>query len=215
MSILKSTNFDRNKDNIAVFVKEFTLLKSSESIFDIYNEPYIIGLSFDEKGFIDKGIHTSIQSFPNMRKGRTIHFGAQGHLIYGPSNPGSFLVYHILFMENDDDVRELGAILEDVVKSGEVKDLLNTLATVVNPTVGIASLMLQKVVEILGNTLKKDKNDFLHHIEGTLLRDVKRPYDIGLSYTDTGNDYINATISILPVNEISDYQEEPIKLSFA
>ena len=43
-----------------------------------------------------------------------------GHLLYGPANPGEFVALSVLIMECDRDMRKLGEELDRVVKSKAV-----------------------------------------------------------------------------------------------
>jgi len=87
-------NFDRNVDPIAIVLKSFTLNRRSEGLFGGRRaEPYVVSLTIDESGAANPSIDFSALPFPNVRKGDTITFDGQGHLIYGPKNTGSFVTY--------------------------------------------------------------------------------------------------------------------------
>lgn len=200
---LKTENFNPMEDKIAVVVKEFTLLKKAD-IFK-YSEPYIISLAIDELGINNPAIEFNALPFPRMRKGDTIVFDGQGHLIYGPKNPGEFLAYTVLFMESDKDVRDFGKAVEEIVTSEAVKMGAKTLLTAV-PQYGTAVNVLSKLVELIAQRLGRDKDDFLYRRSGTLLRDVVPPYDILRTYKRS-NDFIEANISVIPLIESNNLGE--------
>jgi hypothetical protein len=192
-------NFNPQSDKIAVVVKEFTLKKKSEVFFDKYSEPYIVSMAIDEGGAKNPSIAFNILPFPNVKKGDTIRFDGVGHLIYGPNNPGEFLAYSILFMESDQDVRDFGKLVEDVMKSKAVKIGAKALLTAV-PTYSTAITVLQKLTELMAVQLQKNKDDELFRRNGALLRDVVPAYDILRTY-DSSNDFIHTKTSIIPLLE--------------
>ena len=140
---LKSDNFNSKKDKIAVVVKQFTLRKKADRL-QKYSEPYILSLAIDESGANNPTIDFNILPFPSVRKGDTIDFDGQGHLIYGPANPGEFLAYSIMYMESDGDIRKLGKTIEKIVKDEAVKMGIKALLTAV-PTYSTAVTILTQL----------------------------------------------------------------------
>ena len=82
--------FNPKEDKIAVVIKEFTLLKKADGPLQRYSEPYIVSMAIDQYGANNPAIDFNILPYPKVRKGDVIDFGGQGHLIYGPANPGEF-----------------------------------------------------------------------------------------------------------------------------
>ena len=191
------STFNPQSDKIAVVVKEFTLKRKSEIFFDRYSEPYIVSMAIDEGGANNPSIDFNILPFPNVRKGDKISFDGQGHLIYGPDNPGQFLAYSILFMESDKDVRNFGKLVEDIMKSEAVKIGAKALL-VAAPTYSTAITILQKLTEFIAVQLQENKDDELFRRNGTLLRDVIPAYDILRTY-ESENDFINTKTSVIPL----------------
>ncbi len=189
--------FNSKEDKIAVVVKEFTLKKNSEVFFDKYSEPYIVSMAIDEGGAHNPSIDFNILPFPHVKKGDKISFDGVGHLVYGPNNPGEFLAYSILFMESDQDVRDFGKLVEDVMKSEAVKIGAKALLAAV-PTYSTAISILLKLTELMADQLKKNKDDELFRRNGALLRDVIPAYDILRTY-ESSNDYIHTKTSIIPL----------------
>ncbi|MCK4786452.1 MAG: hypothetical protein KAV87_22025 [Desulfobacteraceae bacterium] len=191
------TRFNPRDDKIAIVVKEFTLLKSSEIFLDKDNEPYIVSFAVDQDGAQSAAFDLNIMPFPNVMEGDTISFDGQGHIVYGPKNPGEFVVYSLLFMESDQDLRDLGATIEDIVKS-EAANIAMKAILVANPTYGTALALLQKLTELVAKQMKRNKDDQLYRRNGTLLRDVTPPFDILRTYKGR-NKFIECHTSIIPL----------------
>lgn len=191
------TSFDPTKDKIAVVVKNFKLKKKSEFFLDRYSEPYIVSIAVDQDGAHNPALDFNVLPFPHVRKGDTVSFDGQGHLIYGPANPKAFLAYSVLFMESDKDVRVVGEKVEAVIKSEAAKMGAKALL-LANPTYATAISLIQKFSELVAGEMKKNKDDELFRRNGTLLRDVTPPYDILRTYISE-NDFIKTTIGIIPL----------------
>jgi len=192
-----TTSFNPQEDKIAVAVKQFTLKKGSEGLFGRNNEPYIISMAIDQGGAENANLAINSKSFPNVREGDTVSFDGQGHLIYGPKNPGEFLVYAILFMESDRDIREFGATMENVINSEATQIAMKALL-LAQPTYGTALTLIEKLSQLVAQKLKHNKDDELYLRTGTLLRDVTPAYDILRTYRG-GNQYIECHTSIIPL----------------
>ncbi|MGX1024156.1 hypothetical protein [Flavobacterium sp. CS20] len=190
--------FNPKQDKIAVVVKSFTLKRKSEFFLERFSEPYIVSMAIDEHGAYETSIDFNILSFPNVKKGDTVSFDGQGHLIYGPKNPGQFLAYSVLFMESDKDVRDFGQLMEDILKSEAINLGAKALLKAA-PTYSTAINLLQNLTELIAKQLQKNKDDELFRRNGTLLRDVKPPYDILRSY-DSENDFIKTKTSVIPLD---------------
>jgi hypothetical protein len=189
--------FNPQEDKIAVVVKEFTLKKGSEGLFDSNNEPYILSIAIDQDGAQNANLAINAKPFPNVQEGDTISFDGQGHLIYGPKNPGEFLVYAMLFMESDRDIREFGAEMETVIHA-EATQLAMKALLVAQPTYATAITLIEKLSELVARKLKQNKDDELYLRTGTLLRDVVPAYDILRTYKG-GNQFIECHTSIVPL----------------
>jgi len=192
-------SFNPHRDKIAVVLKEFTLKKNSDGLLDRFSEPYIVSMAIDENGAKSPAIDFNILPFPNVKKGDTLSFDGQGHLIYGPNNPGQFLVYSVLFMESDRDMRNFGHLVEDILKSEAINSSAKLLLAA-SPTYSTALNVLQKISELTALQLQKNKDDELFRRNGTLLRDVIPPYDILRTYKSE-NRYIRMNSAIIPLKE--------------
>lgn len=192
------TKFNPISDKIAVVIKQFRLKKSSEFFADKYSEPYILSFAIDEHGTKEASIDFNILSFPKVKKGDVVSFDDQGHLVYGPKKPGNFLSYSILFMESDKDIRELGKIIEEIIKAKAFDDSMKTLLSLANNYTRIA-FVVQKIAEVLAIQLKNNKDDELFRRNGTLFKDSKPPFDILRTY-QSENNFIQMQTAIIPLS---------------
>ena len=195
------SEFDPNKDKIAVVVKEFTLKKKSEVFFKKYSEPYILSIAIDENGAKNPMIDFNILPFPHVKKGDKISFDGVGHLIYGPNNPGEFLAYSILFMESDKEIRDFGAAVEKIMKSEAINIGAKAILTAA-PTYSTAINIIQKLMDVMAKQLQKNKDDELFRRNGSLLRDITPPYDILRTY-ESQNDFVHTKTSVIPLESNS------------
>lgn len=195
--------FNADTDKIAITVPQFTLLKHSDGAFQKYNEPYITSVAIDSAGTADPKIDFNFMPFPKVRKGGTVRMLGDGHIVYGPKNPGEFVAISLLFMENDQDMQELGKTVEEVVKSKAV-DL--GVKAVVAASPGSAAIMaiLKELTQFVAGVLKENKDDELFRTEGVFLRGSPVPYHINRSY-EVGNDYVNLLLNVIPMK---DHNEE-------
>lgn len=191
-------DFEKTTDPIAIVLKSFTLKRKSEGLINKFAEPYVVSVAIDGGEAALPKIHFNALPFPNVRKGDTITFDGQGHLIYGPKHPGAFVAYSILFMEDDSDNRKLGEIVEEVITSKVIELGAAALLAAV-PTAGTATNIILQLIDFVAKQLKKDKDDQLFRREGTFLRDTEPPFDVLRSFQG-GNDFVDCTVSVLPLN---------------
>lgn len=206
--------FNAREDKIAVVVREFSVgCKICD--FGIYGEPYIVSFAVDEFGLDEGLVDFNSLPFPNVRRGDTIRFDGQGHLIYGPKNPGEFLVYSILFMECDQEIREIGSRIREIVKSPATKAILDGVSTALAAAtgsggiIGAAVSLVDDLALLVATELEKNRDDELYRRSGTLLRDVSPPFDILRTY-DSGNDYIvSCKTSVIPLDSSNNLGAQP------
>lgn len=203
-------DFDPTKDNIAVVVKEFTLLKKADKL-QRYSEPYIVSLAMDESGAKNPSIDFNILPFPNVRKGDTVRMEGQGHLIYGPANPGEFLAYTVLFMESDQDVRDLGKAIKEIVESEAAQLGVKAILAAVPSYSTVVNVLLQ-LTGVIARRMEQNKDDELFRRNGTLLRGTIPPYDILRTYQGR-NDFIASDISIIPLRSSNNLGKHAVKIN--
>lgn len=192
--------FNKHTDAIAITIPYFEMKKSGD-IFGGVSEPYIVSIAIDEAGLSNPSanIHFNTFSFPNVKKLQQVKFGGVGRMIYGSQNPGKFVSYSVLFMESDRDVRKAGENIEQILSSSAAKVVTNVLS-VANPTYGMVANVVSELGILVGKMMKKNKDDELFRVEGTLLRDTLPPYYIGDSF-ESFNKYISCPINVIPLIE--------------
>ena len=120
-----------------------------------------------------------------------------GHIVYGPKNPGEFVAVSILIMESDKDVQDFGKALEEIVKSNAVKLGISAIVAA-NPGSAAILGIIKEMTQLLAGFLKNNKDDELFRTEGTFLRGHPVPYHINRSY-ELGNDFIKINLDVLPL----------------
>ncbi len=190
--------FNKKNDEIAITIPYFELKKSGDILGGL-SEPYIISIAISESAIKDSASTLQLNNFyfPNIKKCSKVNFGGVGRVIYGPQNPGKFVTYSVLFMESDEDVRTAGENLSEFMNSVEIRTLSKVLS-VANPTYGAAAEVVRQIGSLVGKFMKKNKDDELFRVEGTLLRDTEPPYYIGDTY-EAFNKFINCPIHVMPI----------------
>jgi len=191
------SDFNPLEDKIAVVVKDFTLKKKGEGWFNKYSEPYIISMAIDQSGANNPAIDCNIQPYPKVKKDELVSFDGVGHLVYGPKNPGEFLVYSVTFMESDQDIRTAANTIEGIIKSEAIKIGAKALL-VANPTYSTAVQLIGKIGSVVIDCMKKNKDDELFKRNGTLLRGTVPAYNIKETFPSE-NAFIKTNIAVMPL----------------
>lgn len=192
--------FDKNKSNIAITIPRFTLKKKHKEWFEgSYNEPYILSLAVDAAKVEKPEIAFNMMPFPKIATGGTITMLGDGHVIYGPANPGEFVAISILIMESDSDIRSRGVFLKDFIES-KATELGFKLILASNPGAAVILALTKELTQFLAGKLKENKDDELFRVEGTFLRDGIVPYHINREY-QSSNEYIELNVKVIPLEE--------------
>lgn len=202
--------FDKLASKLAITIPYFKLLKSADGVLEgnnRYNEPYIVSLAVDQAGPLP-AVAFNLMPFPKVKPGESVQMLGDGHLIYGPKNPGDFVAVSVLVMESDSDVREKGEALEQFVKSKAV-DLGLAAVTAANAPAGTILGILKELTQFIAGRLKSNQDDELFRTEGTFLRDDIVPYHINRSYTPS-NSFVSMQLKIIPL-DASNGQGSPPK----
>ena len=189
--------FDPKKDKIAITIPRFTLLKHVDGILDRYNEPYILSMAVDASGKANPKIDFNCMPFPKVAQGGTVTMLGDGHIVYGPKNPGEFVALSVLIMESDKDMRQFGKSIEEVVKSTAVDLGIKSLVAA-NPGAAAVLAILKELTQLVAGFLKNNQDDELFRTEGTFLRGHAVPYHIDRSY-EIGNEFVALHLSIVPL----------------
>lgn len=199
--------FDPKKSKIAITIPYLKLLARADP-FQRYSEPYIVSLAVDEKDTKQKELAFNLMPFPKVRKGGTVRMLGDGHLVYGPANPGSFVALSILIMESDRDIRRLGGEVDNLVKS-KAADLGVKAVLAANPGSAAVLGILKEMIQHIAGALKNNKDDELFRTDGTFLRDTPNPYHVNREYTH-GNEWVELSVRIIPL-EASNGQGAEVK----
>ena len=194
--------FDKNNSRIAITVPFFRLLRSQDGLFDKNqraNEPYLVTLAIDSNSKESPSIAFNSSPFPNVRRGEKVEMLGDGHLVYGPENPGEFVVVSILLMESDNEYRELGTKLETAIKDSAVDAGLKALMTA-NATAGAIGQGLQLATGLVARILKGNRDDEVIRTAGTFFRDRPVPYDINRQFT-RGNKEAEIAVKVIALSE--------------
>lgn len=192
--------FDKMKDKIAITIPYFKLLANADGIPRNprkYNEPYVVSLAVDAHGKADPALAFSTMAFPKVQKGDSIEMLGNGHLIYGPKQPGEFIAVSVLIMESDADVRARGEKIEQFVQSKALELGLGAIMAA-NASAGAALGVLKELTQFVAGFMRKNGDDELLRTEGTFLRDDPVPYQVNRRYK-RANDFIDLGIQIIPL----------------
>ena len=197
---MDTMKFDKEKSKIAMTIPRFSLRKPHVEWFEgKYYEPYIASMAVDANGPKKPAIGFNLMPFPKVSAGGSVTMLGDGHLVYGPANPGDFVAVSILIMEADRDIRAVGKSIENFIKSKAV-DLGMKVLIASNPGAGATLGILKELTQFVAGMLKNNKDDELFRVEGTFLRDGPVPYHINREY-QCGNDYVALDLKIIPLQK--------------
>lgn len=189
--------FDPKQSKIAITMSEFTLLENADSPFETYNEPYILSVAIDSSGKSDPAIDFNFMPFPKVRPNTTVTMLGDGHLLYGPKNPGEFVALSVLMMESDTDMRQRGELIKKIVES-KAADLGLKAIIAANPGSAAVVAILKELVTFTAGVLAQNGDDELFRTEGAFLRDQPNPFHINRGYKHR-NDSVEVAIQIIPL----------------
>jgi hypothetical protein len=193
------TPFDRNNAKIAITMPRFTLLRRRDGIFQKRNEPYVVSVAVDAaQNQANPSIDFNALPFPNVVAGDEIRMLGHGHLFYGPRHPGAWVALSVLFMESDQDLRDLGTRVNRVVQS-KATDLAMKTVLAAKPGFGPVIGLLKELTQLVAAELQSNKDDELFRTHGIFLRDHPAPFDINRVY-HRSNEFIEAEIKVTPLD---------------
>ncbi|MDO9105282.1 MAG: hypothetical protein Q7U57_10005 [Methylovulum sp.] len=189
--------FNPKQSKIAITMSEFTLLENADSPFETYNEPYILSVAIDGTGKSDPAIDFNFMPFPKVRSNTTVTMLGDGHLLYGPKNPGEFVALSVLMMESDTDMHQKGELIKNILES-KAADLGLKAVIVANPGSAALVAILKELVTFIAGVLAQNGDDELFRTEGAFLRDQPNPFHINRKYKHR-NDSVEVAIQIIPL----------------
>lgn len=196
--------FDRDNDKIAITVPSFTFKKGAanilfEDITDLlYSEPYLVTVSIDSNGVIQNALNFNFAEYINIQRGGTVNMIGDGHLVYGPGNPGDFVATSILLMESNRDSRNKGEEISNIVKSKAVEMGISAAITA-RPDAGIALKLMHELLGLVAIQLKDSKDTYLFRTEGIFFKNTKVPFDVNREFI-RGNDFADLTVKVIPLD---------------
>lgn len=197
--------FNSNTDKIAITVPEFTFKKGAGSIlFEditdlIYSEPYLVTVAIDSHNVSQSSLNFNFIEYPNIRRGGTVKMLGDGHLVYGPGNPGEFVAVSVLLMESSREDKDLGEKVKAIVESKAVQ-LGITAAITTNPTMSLALDLMLQLTKLIGDQLQQSQDTYLNHAAGVFFRDSSVAYSVNRQFINP-NDFADLTVKVIPLNE--------------
>jgi hypothetical protein len=181
-------------DNVTMLLKGFywDMIFEGNEILDWRRiEPFFVSLVTDESG---KVYRNATQIYANSPRSGQVTFTGNGHLIYGPANPGKLFLFSAMIIESDAEIRRAGQKLTSVLGSREFKDtakaagrLLTTILSATGSSGAIASVVtpainaLTDALKLIGANWMGNPDDVLFVAEGAVLRDIPPAYQWGRS----------------------------------
>lgn len=187
--------FDKYATKIAITMPQFTLLKNADLLLERYNEPYIVSFAIDSTGANSPEIGFNFMDFPKVRTNTTVTMLGDGHLIYGPANPGEFVAISVLMMESDADMRRRGQLIRSITQSKAAALGVKSIIAA-NPSSAAIVAILKELTSFVGSELAQNGDDELFRTEGAFLRDISNPYHIDRSYKHR-NDYVEVALQVI------------------
>jgi hypothetical protein len=130
---------------------------------------YLVTLVTDNLG--PEPIELSVKTFNDIAKDQHLTLGPAGLAMYRRSAPlPSFLDYRILIAESDQELRDAGAILDDVRADATFKSFRDTLITVAGapaPAAALATAAADFTMQLVARILKANRDDQLMYIAGS------------------------------------------------
>jgi hypothetical protein len=199
--------FNKESDKIALTIPEFKLLKSADGPFSRYSEPYIVSFAIDASGSSGPCIHFNYMPFPKVARGGVVTMLGDGHILYGPKNPGEYVAASVLIMECDQDIREMGKRIKRICESKATSLGLKSLY-LTNPAHAAIGELLKSITTFVASELKQNKDDELFRTEGTFLKNGVVPYHINRMYT-LGNGHVEMKLKVIPLKNSNGQGAEP------
>ncbi len=148
-----------------------TLLDDFDGLFDRQNEVTVIAITVDSNS-ADPIQFNLPTPFVGIRKNHRLPIGDSGLGMYH-STPASFPKYiglNLLIIEDDKDIRDVGAAIRHVRETPEYRSILNTaqtLATAANPAYGTFITIGDAVAGLTARILEQNKDDIVAYFAAT------------------------------------------------
>ena len=206
--------FDPQNDKIAISLLRFKMLKKP-GLFGRYFEPYIVSFAADSDAAsqASPALEFATIPFSRLRVGQEKKFAGHGRFIYQPKNPGEFVAYSMLFMESEEETREIASTVKNLFAQNDTKSLLQGIIAAAVPQLSVALKLVQQATVLTASVLEKTRDKELFVSEGGFLRDAPgAPYDISTSTVDQ-NDFIECETSVIPLRQNDSFESTSLERS--
>jgi hypothetical protein len=160
---------ERKGQGLTVSVQEVCILDEHEGLFDRSGEVYLLTAVIDGSG--EQPTFTT-KMFPEVRSRDLLSLDEGGMLVGLVRNPTWFVDFHVLVMESDSDIRELGKTITELKESSGLTDAIKLVGelgrfdpTGISQVTTAASLLLSGVAA----TMKRNGDDHIGTIHNFYL----------------------------------------------
>lgn len=130
---------------------------------------YLVTLVTDNIG--PDPMEMSVKTFADIAKNQHLTLGPAGLAMYRRSAPlPSFIDYRILVAESDQELRDAGAILDDVRADATFKSFRDALVKVTGataPSAALATAAADFTMQLVARILKANRDDQLMYVAGS------------------------------------------------
>ena len=192
--------FIKDNGDLPAFLDPFNLFGTDEAEIDFYSfittpencqelVPSLVGINDAAKGDRPDLVRAAVRSVAGQREmkgiegirdNHTIPFGAGGYSLYRHEKIPEYLDWTLLAIERDDDVRQTGAFIEEILQDKGFDGFTTSLVTVIgaaaNPAYAGAIAVGKFVVAAIVRILKKNQDDRIGVLYRTLVRQRHYPF---------------------------------------
>ena len=156
--------------SILVRLKKVQILNIHEPFYDKAGEIYLVTSVID--GLVENPIVLNVKPFSGIKKDDFLDIGKPGVAIYQnpPGKLPRFLDIRIQIVESDERLRDAGKVLTEISNDQDFKDIqkvLSILATTATPMFGTVVGLANKVINVIGVTLKMNRDDQICYYAAT------------------------------------------------
>lgn len=118
----------------------------------------------------DQTIKVETQLFENVQDGSFLDLG-RGKLLYHSKKLPNFLNWSLLIIEDDEDIRKTGKVIQNILKSKSFTSIEDGLKLLLQsqPQALVAEKMLKSAAELIAGVLVENKNDQIGLLDTTFI----------------------------------------------
>lgn len=134
------------------------ILDNFDGLLQKDNEINLVGVVMDGTATTEP-VQFNIGSFVGIRKNDFLPIGDSGlSLYYGDQTP-KYLDLRLLIVEDDQDIRDVGAAIKHVQSQDVYKTLIDALTGVASPPLQLAMRVTSAIISLIGAALEQNKDD--------------------------------------------------------